>query len=181
VDKIRGQEVDVRHILIYPEVPQSSIDAAKDKMEKVRAGIIDSTVTFADAARLYSEEKETRNNGGLLVNPVTFDTWFDLTKMDPELSAKVYNLKPGEVSKIFTERDRTGKASYKIYTVVNRNEEHPAEYVTDYERIKDLALKEKKIRAIEAWQDKQIKDTYVSVNEDYQDCEFSSNWVKQSN
>ena len=142
---------------------------------------LDSTVTFAAAARLYSEEKETRNNGGLLVNPVTYDTWFDLTKMDPELSAKVYNLKPGEVSKIFTERDRTGKASYKIYTVTNRNEEHTAEYTTDYERIKELALKEKKIRAIETWQNKQIKETYVSVNEDYQDCEFSSNWVKTSN
>ncbi|WP_263649845.1 peptidylprolyl isomerase [Rasiella rasia] len=181
VDKIRGQEIDVRHILIYPDVPQSSIDAAKEKMEKVRTGILDSVVTFAEAARLYSEEKETRNNGGILVNPVTYDTWFDLTKMDPELSAKVYNLKPGEVSKIFTERDRTGKATYKIYTVNRRNEEHPAEYATDYERIKELALKEKKIRAIEAWQNKQIKETYVSVNEDYQECEFSSDWIKTSN
>ncbi|MAZ72774.1 MAG: peptidylprolyl isomerase [Flavobacteriaceae bacterium] len=181
VDKIRGQEVDVRHILIYPEVPQWSIDKAKEKIEKVRAGIIDSTVTFAEAARLYSEEKETRNNGGQLINPVTYDTRFDLTKMDPDLSAKVYNLAEGEVSKIFVERDRTGKASFKFYTVTKRYEEHPAEYVKDYERIQGLALKEKQIRAIEEWQNKQIKQTYVSVNEDYQDCEFSSDWVKSSN
>jgi len=181
VDKIRGQEVDVRHILIYPEVPQWSIDKAKEKIEKVRAGIIDGTIPFAEAARLYSEEKETRNNGGQLVNPVTFDTKFDLTKMDPDLSAKVYNLVQDEVSKVFVERDRTGKATFKIYTVTERYEEHPAEYVKDYERIQELALKEKQIRAIEEWQNKQIKQTYVSVNEDYQDCEFSSDWVKTSN
>ena len=181
VDKIRGQEVDVRHILIYPDVSQASIDSAKDKIERVRAGIVDSVATFAEAARAYSEEKETRNNGGQLVNPVTYDTWFDLTKMDPELSAKVYNLKVGEVSKIFTERDRTGKASFKIYTVTDRKEEHPAEFAQDYERIKELALKEKKIRAIEEWQNKQIKETYVSVNEDYQSCDFASDWVKTAN
>ena len=181
VDKIRGQEVDVRHILVYPEVPQSSIDAAREKIETVRKAIVDSTITFKNAAIQYSEEEDTRNNGGQLVNPVTYDTWFDLTKMDPELSAKVYNLKPGEVSKIFVERDRTGKASFKIYTVTDRKEEHPAEYVTDYERIKELALKEKQIRAIEDWQNKQIKETYVNVNEDYQECEFSSDWVKTSN
>lgn len=181
VDKIRGQEVDVRHILIYPDISQASIDAAKEKIEKVREGILDETVDFAEAARLYSEDKETMNNGGQLVNPVTFDTWFDLTKMDPELSAKVYNLKVGEVSKIFTERDRTGKAKFKIYTVTDRKEEHPAEFAKDYERIQDLALKEKKIRAIEEWQNNQIKETYVSVNEDYQNCEFSSDWVKTAN
>lgn len=181
VDKIRGQEVDVRHILIYPEVPQWSIDKAKEKIEKIRAGIVDGTVTFAEAARLYSEEIETRNNGGQLINPVTFDTKFDLTKMDPDLSAKVYNLKEEEVSKIFVERDRTGKATFKIYTVNKRYEEHPAEYIKDYERIQELALKEKQIRAIETWQNKQIKSTYVNVNEDYQDCEFSSDWVKTSN
>lgn len=181
VDKIRGQEVDVRHILIYPEVPQWSIDKAKEKIDKVRAGIVDGTVTFAEAARLYSEEKETRNNGGQLINPVTFDTKFDLTKMDPDLSAKVYNLKQDEVSKVFVERDRTGKATFKIYTVNKRYEEHPAEFIKDYERVQELALKEKQIRAIEAWQNKQIKSTYVNVNEDYQDCEFSSDWVKTSN
>jgi peptidyl-prolyl cis-trans isomerase SurA len=181
VDKIRGQEVDVRHILIYPEVPQWSIDKAKEKIEKVRSGIIDSTVTFGEAARLYSEEKETRNNGGQLINPVTFDTKFDLTKMDPDLSAKVYNLAQGEVSKVFVERDRTGKATFKIYTLNKRYEEHPAEYVKDYERIKELSLKEKQIRAIETWQNKQIKQTYVNVNEDYQDCKFSSDWIKTSN
>ncbi len=179
VDKIRGQEVDVRHIILFPEVSQSTIEAARARIDSVRQKIVDGELAFADAARQYSDEKETRNNGGQLANPVTLDTRFDLTKMDPTLSAQVYNLKEGEVSKVFTDRDYTGKSTFKILTVTKRFEEHQADYVNDYEKIKDLALKEKQIRAIEKWQNKKIIDTYVNVNEDYQGCEFTSNWVKR--
>lgn len=179
VEKIRGQEIDVRHVIIFPEVSQESIDAARTKVEKLREKIVSGEITFSEAAKMNSDDIETRNNGGQLVNPVTGDTKFDLTKMDPTLSGQVYNLKLGEVTKIYTDRDYTGKSSFKILTVTNRLEEHPSDYVKDYEKIKELALKEKQIKAIGIWQDKKIKDTYINVNEDYQDCEFSSNWLKK--
>lgn len=179
VDKIRGQEVDVRHVLLFPEVSQDVIDEAEKKMDSIKEMITSGELTFAEAARRFSDEKETRNNGGQLVNPATFDTKFDLTKMDPTLSAQVYNLKEGEVSKVYTDRDRTGRSKYKILTVTKRDEEHPADYVKDYEKIQDLALKQKKIKAIEAWQKEKIDETYVNVNEDYQSCEFASNWLKK--
>lgn len=178
VDKVRGQELDVRHIIVFPDVSQATIDTARAKIDSIRVSIIAEKIDFATAARIYSSEKETRNNGGQLVNPVSFDTRFDLTKMDPTLSAQVYNLKEGEVSKVFTDRDYTGKSKFKILTVTKRYEEHPAEFSKDYEKIKDLALKQKQIRTIEKWQNKKIQETYVSVNRDYNDCEFSSNWIK---
>ncbi|MCZ6595251.1 MAG: peptidylprolyl isomerase [Bacteroidetes bacterium] len=178
VDKVRGQELDVRHIIVFPDVSQATIDTARAKIDSIRVSIIAEKIDFATAARIYSSEKETRNNGGQLVNPVSFDTRFDLTKMDPTLSAQVYNLKEGEVSKVFTDRDYTGKNKFKILTVTKRYEEHPAEFSKDYEKIKDLALKQKQIRTIEKWQSKKIQETYVSVNRDYNDCEFSSNWIK---
>lgn len=178
VEKIRGQEVDVRHILLFPEVSQKSIDEAHKRMDEIRAEIEAGEITFAQAAQKYSDDKETRNNGGRLVNPVTFDTKFDLTKMDPTLSAKVYNLEEGEVSKVFTDRDRTGKSSLKILTVTKRFEEHAADYSKDYERIKELALREKQIKVISKWQNEKIKSTYISINEDYQDCDFAGDWVK---
>ncbi|GAB5400373.1 MAG: peptidylprolyl isomerase [Aureisphaera sp.] len=181
VDDVRGQEVDVRHILLFPEVSQESIDAAEEEIENIRTKIVAGELDFALAARQFSDEKETRNNGGQLVNPLTFDTRFDLTKMDPTLSAQVYNLTEGEVSKVFTDRDRTGKSSFKILTVTKKYEEHPSDFSRDYEKIKDLALKEKQIRVIEKWQDKKIVDTYVNVNNDYTACEFKSNWLKNSN
>ncbi len=179
VEKIRGQEVDVRHVLLFPEVAQAAIDAAQNKLDTLRTSIVDGNISFADAARRYSDEKETRNNGGQLVNPTTFDTRFDLTKMDPALSAQVYNLKEGEVSKVFTERDRTGRSKFKVLSVTKKIEEHPADYARDYEKIQELALKQKQIRAIESWQKEKIQETYVNVNEDYRDCEYASNWVKK--
>ena len=179
VEKIRGQEVDVRHILMFPEVSQQSIDAAQKEIEEIKAKISSGEITFAEAARKFSDDKETRNNGGQLINPINFDTKFDLTKMDPTLSAQVYNLKEGEVSEIFTDRDRTGKSSLKILTVTKKYAEHKAEYANDYERIKQLALREKQIKVINKWQNEKIKDTYISINQDYQDCEFAGNWSKK--
>lgn len=179
VEKIRGQEVDVRHILLFPEVSQKSIDDAKVKMDDVRAKVIAEEISFAEAARTFSDDKETRNNGGQLVNPVTFDTKFDLTKMDPTLSAQVYNLAEGEVSKVYTDRDHTGKSKLKILSVTKKYEEHPADYANDYERIKQLALREKQIKAINTWQNEKIKETYISINQDYQDCEYTGNWLKK--
>lgn len=178
VEKIRGQEVDVRHILMFPEVSQKSIDAAQKEIEDIKAKIDSGEKTFAEAAREFSDDKETRNNGGQLLNPVTFDTKFDLTKMDPSLSAQVYNLDEGEVSKVYTDRDRTGKSSLKIFTVTKKYSEHQADYAKDYERVKQLALREKQIRNIDKWQNEKIKDTYISINQDYQDCDFTGDWMK---
>lgn len=179
VEKIRGQEVDVRHILMFPEVSQTSIDVAQKKIEEIKSQIDSGEITFAEAARKNSDDKETRNNGGQLINPITFDTKFDLTKMDPTLSAQVYNLSEGKVSEIFTDRDRTGKSSLKILTVTKKYPEHKANYSKDYERIKQLALREKQIKVINKWQNEKIKDTYISINQDYQDCDFAGNWMKK--
>ncbi|HLV92667.1 MAG TPA: peptidylprolyl isomerase [Aequorivita sp.] len=178
VEKIRGQEVDVRHILLFPEVSQEAIDAAQAKIEEVRNEIVSGEITFAEAAQKYSDDKETRNNGGQVVNPMTYDTRFDLTKMDPTFSAQVYNLKEGEVSQVITDRDRTGKGMLKLLTVTKKYDEHEADYVKDYERIKRLALREKQIKVITKWQDEKIEEAYIHVNDDYQDCEFTANWQK---
>ena len=181
VDRIRGQQLDVRHIIIFPEVSQSIINEARKKIDTVRQSILDKKIPFAEAAKLYSDDKETRNNGGLLVNPQTLDTRFDLTKMDPTLSAQVYNVKKGEVTKVYTDSDRTGKSIFKILTVTDRHEEHVADYVKDYEKIHELAIKEKQLRAIEDWQEKKIKETYIKVSSDYKDCNFTNNWVNKEN
>ncbi len=177
VDKIRGQSLDVRHIILFPEVPQEVVDKARKKIDTIRQALIDKKLPFDAAAKLYSSDKETRNNGGQLVNPATFDTRFDLTKMDPTLSAQVYNIKKGEITKVYTDYDRSGKSIFKILTVTDRHEEHVADYVQDYEKIHELALKEKQLRAIEKWQADKILETYIKVNDDYHSCDFTNNWL----
>ncbi len=126
-----------------------------------------------------SDEKETRANGGTLINPKTQDTHFELTKMDPELYGQVSNLKDNEISEPILEEDpRTGK-KIKLIMVTNRIDEHVADYSKDYTKIKDLALKEKQIKAIAKWTNEKIKETYIRIGDDYKDCEFTSNWLKK--
>jgi peptidyl-prolyl cis-trans isomerase SurA len=178
VEKVKGQEIELRHILISPVVSQESLKEAKEKITLIRKKIQDKEITFAEAARTMSDEKETRANGGALVNPKTQDTRFELTKMDPSLYGQVSNLKDNEISMPFLE-DTQGKKDYKIMIVTNRIDEHTADYAKDYIKIKDLALKEKQIKAIGKWFDTKIKDTYIKITDEYKDCAFTSNWLKK--
>ncbi|MGS2761353.1 peptidylprolyl isomerase [Sinomicrobium sp. M5D2P9] len=181
IDKIRGQELDLRHILLIPEIPQAALDKTKKELEDVREKIINDEVSFSDAAREYSDEKETKFEGGQLRNPSNMDTRFELTKLDPTLYNQVRNLKTGEVSQVYKEEDpqSPGRITFKILKVTNKYEDHKADYVKDYMKIKDLALKEKQIKAVRSWMEKTIEDTYIMVNSDYKDCEFSNKWVKK--
>jgi len=179
VEKIKGQEVELRHILIMPKVSDQSLKDAKEKIILIKKKIENGEITFADAARTMSDEKETRANGGILINPKTQDTHFELTKMDPSLYSEVSNLKDAAItSPILDDDPRTGK-KFKIITVTNRINEHNADYSKDYTKIKDLALKEKQIKAITKWMEVKIKETYIKINAEYKDCAYTNNWLKK--
>nr|WP_264618493.1 peptidylprolyl isomerase [Flavobacterium sp. 7A] len=179
VEKIKGQDLELRHILLAPAVTRASLDEAKEKISLIRKRIIDKEITFADAARTMSDEKETRANGGVLINPKTQDTRFELTKMDPVLYGEVSSLKDNEISQPIMDEEKQGKKKYKLITVTNRINEHAADYGKDYIKIKDLALKEKQIKAIGKWFDEKIGETYVKVLGEYRDCDFTNNWLKK--
>ncbi|HKX86466.1 MAG TPA: peptidylprolyl isomerase [Flavobacterium sp.] len=179
LEKVRGQEIDVRHILLKPKVSSEAMKAAKEKIDLIRTRIQNKEITFADAARTMSDEKETRNDGGVLTNPRTQDSRFELTKMDPSLYSIVANLKEGEISLPMADEERSGGKFYKIMTVTNRFDEHTADYSKDYTRLRELALKEKQIKAVAKWCEEKIKETYVKINGEYRDCTFTNNWLKK--
>ena len=178
LEKIRGQEYDVAHILLIPQVSSEAVKEAKERLEKTRKRIVDGDISFADAAREISDEKETKNDGGQLINPTTQDYNFELTRMDPELYAQIQNLKDDELSLVLREEDRNRKVKFKILKVTDRVDEHEADYARDYMKIKELALEEKKIDAIEKWQKEKILDTYIKISGENRSCEFSGNWLK---
>ncbi len=180
IEKIRGQELDLRHILIQPEISQDVLDEAKAELDTIRKKIMNGEFTFAEAALNFSDEKETKFDGGLLRNPVNFDSKFELTKMDPTLYNQVQNLKDNEITYPVLEEDpRGGAPKYKILKITNRFDEHVADFSKDYTKIQELALTEKKYNAIKKWMDEHIKDTYISVNDENKDCDFANNWVKE--
>ncbi len=179
VERIKGQEVELRHILMMPKVSDQALRDARDKIITIKSRIEKGELSFAEAARTLSDEKETRANGGTLINPKTQDTRFELTKMDPTLYSEVSNLKDGAITAPILDDDpRTGK-KYKIITVTNRINEHTADYAKDYTKIKELALKEKQIKAIAKWTEEKIKETYIKINGEYRDCLFINNWLKK--
>lgn len=179
VERIRGQEVELRHILMMPKVSDKALKEAKEKIITIKKKIESGEITFAEAARTMSDEKETRANGGTLINPKTQDTRFELTKMDPSLYSEVSNLKNDAISAPILEDDPRKGKKYKIITVTNRINEHTADYAKDYIKIKELALKEKQINAIAKWTDEKIKETYIKINGEYRDCDFANNWLKK--
>ena len=178
LEKIRGQEYDVRHILLRPEISKKEIDLAKERINSIREKIISGELLFSDAAREASDEVETKNDGGLLINPETQDYNFELTKMDPELYSQIANLKEGEISSVFQDEDRINRIKFKILSVSNRYDEHIADFSKDYIKIQKLALQNKQLKEIENWQAKKINDTYIKISNDFKDCEFFSNWLK---
>ncbi len=178
LDKVRGQKLDIRHIIIIPKVTEATVADAKEKIEGIREEIVNGEITFDAAARKYSDEKETRGDGGQLINPKSGDTRFELTDVDPLIYEKVNNLEKGEVSLVLMDQNRTGQKFFKIITLTQRYPEHIADYSKDYTKIKELALREKQFEAIEKWQNEKIKETYIKINGDYKDCEFNSNWLK---
>lgn len=180
VEKIRGQELDLRHILMVPEVPQSAIDEAINELKEIKQKIEDGLMTFAEAARNFSDEKETKFDGGVLRNPTNYDSRFELTKMDPTLYNQISNLKDNEISNPIAEPDpRGGATSYKILRITNRFEEHTADFARDYMKIQELATSEKQLKAINEWRAKRIDDTYISVSKSNRDCSFANNWIKE--
>ncbi len=178
VDKIRGQEVDVRHILLTPKIDPPQLLEAKKIIDTIRTRIIDNEITFEKAALAFSSEKETKFNGGVLINPETGDNKFELTKLDPVLYNQIRNLKDGEISYPILDEDRSGLKKYKILLISNRFDEHKADYSLDYSKIKELALKEKQINIIQNWMEEKIEETYININKDSRKCVFVNNWLK---
>lgn len=181
LEKIIGQEIQVRHILLFPEVSQAAINEARALADSVRTEILEGRITFADAARTYSDEQETKTNGGQLYNPETLDPRFDLNRLDPELNSQIYNLEEGEITSVISDRDQYGKSFYKILKLTKRFEEHQADYQLDYTKIKDLALQKKQIEELDKWRREKVKETYIHIHEDYKSCKLENNWLNQVN
>ena len=178
VDKIRGRLIDVRHVLLVPTVSNVALGDAQNKLKLLRKRIQDNEISFKDAALEFSDDQLTRANGGVLINPSTGDTRFELTKLDPQLYNQILKLEDKQISQPILEEDRSGNKKYKIIMVSNRFDEHVADYQSDYSKIKELALKEKQLKTINDWMSEKIMETYITLNKENQLCDFASNWQK---
>jgi peptidyl-prolyl cis-trans isomerase SurA len=177
--QIRGETRVASHILLQPEIPQEKLDKTKEKLENIVADIKSGELTFNEAVKKFSQDTDTRNNGGLIVNPYSGESTFDLTRMDPALYARVNNLQKNEMTDVFYDETREGKKMYKVMIMKDRTNTHIADMVDDYVKVQNLALQKKKQETIAKWSKEKIGDTYIKISNEYQKCTFDKNWTKE--
>ena len=176
--EIKGNTRIVSHILLQPEIPESRLKETQFKVEEIKRDIESGKLTFEEAVKKYSEDKDSKNNGGVLINSYTGDTKFDLTRMDPAMYARVNDLSQGGYTEVFYDQSRGGEKMYKFILMKERTDTHIADLVDDYVKVQILALKKKKEETIEKWSKNKIKDTYIKLGADYKKCSFNKNWKK---
>src|SRR5690606_33038119 len=181
LEKINGPDLDIRHILIAPKPTEEAISEAKNKIDELRLRILNKEITFADAARMYSQEKSTKTNGGLMTFSEFGETRIGLRQlMDDyrELYYMVEKLQEGEVSQpVYSVR--TTKPEFKMVELTHKIPEHKADFVLDYMEIKDQALLDKQRKVIAKWINDNVDNTYIFISDEYKNCEFQSNWIKK--
>ena len=178
--KIKGKAREVSHILIMPQVTDEKLKQTKDQLEKVRQELVDGKITFEEAVKKYSQDEDTKNSGGLYINPYTGEPTWELTRMDPALYGRINELQTGEYSEVFYEETNTQKKMYMLILMKNRTNTHTADLVKDYVKVQQLALAKKKEETIEKWSKEKILETYIKLGEDYKKCTFKANWKKEN-
>lgn len=173
----RGEQINVRHILLKSKVSSTALYNAKLKIEQVEKELKDGTINFDEAVKKYSDD-ESKNNNGLLLNPNTMSTLHAIDEMSPTLKFAVENLEEGSFSSPAVAQMPDETKAYRILKLNKRIEEHKANLVDDFSMIKDFAINIKKQEELMKWISITISNTYIKINDDISVCRFKNKWVK---
>ncbi len=178
IDK-QGDKVNCRHILMKPKISFVEKNAAKMRADSVLKAIKEGEVSFENAVKLYSVDKGTKNSEGLMNNVKTGSSRFQMQDLPAEVGRAVYDLKEGEISKVFTMVNANGNEVYAIAKVKQLIKAHKATVETDYMEIKTAFQEQKNKEVLEAWIKEKQKDIYVRIDEKWRNCAFQyPGWVK---
>ena len=181
IDK-RGDKIKVRHILRKPHVDPEAIDISMNRLDSLANFIREGKVTFEEAASHVSDDKDTKNNRGLMAN--TSQTGmrtskFQMKDLPTEVARVVDTLKVNQVSAPFQMINSKGKTTCAIVKLVSRVEGHRATITEDFQVMKDIVTDKEREKVLHDWVVDKIKNTYVRMNDNYKDCEFEyQGWIK---
>ena len=176
----RGDKINTRHILLKPRVSDKELTDGIMRLDSLRSDILDKKFTFEDAAPYVSQDKDTRNNQGLMINPKTLTPKFEMSQLPQEIAKEVDKLQPGEISNAFMMIDpSTNREIVAIVKLRNRIEGHKANLRDDYEVVKKMYEASAKDKILRDWLAKKINDTYTYIEEGWRNCEFEhKGWIK---
>ena len=181
IDK-RGDKVNVRHILLKPEIEENEITKSLEKLDSIANDIRLNKLTFEKAA-VQSDDKNTRNNKGLMayLNPETHTNMsrFQMEQLPPDVARVVETMQPGEVSKAFKMTNEKGQTVCAIIKLKNKIESHRAHMTEDFQVRKDIVYKKRSEEKIKQWIIDKQKQTFVRINPNWRNCDFMyPNWIK---
>ncbi len=179
----KGQRRNIAHILLIPKVQPSDMLKAKNYVDSIKKQVVSiDTLTFDLAAKLFSDDKMSKYNGGLISNPVTGGTKFEMdqiSQIDPTLYVVIEKMNAGDMSEPEVAQLDDGSKGYRIVKLVSYTSPHRANLGQDYQRISEFALSQKQQRELEKWISKSNTDFYIKTGSGFTDCEFKYNWKTQ--
>ena len=180
IDK-RGDKINCRHILLKPVVSDSSVNKSLARLDSIRNDILAEKFTFDDGASYISDDKDTRNNKGLMANvkDMSRTSRFKMDELPPEVARAIDTLKIGGISAPFQMINARGKTVCAIAKLKNRVEGHKATITEDFQVMKAVVENKRRMEKLHQWVCDKIKATYVRINERYKDCKFEyQGWVR---
>lgn len=176
----RGEQVNVRHILLRPHVGSEDLKKAVESLDSLKRDMMRGKFSFEEAARGVSQDKDSRNNRGVMMNEKTGSTRFEMQDLPPEVAAQIENMQPGDVSEAFILKDeRKNRDVAAVVKLTARIDGHKASMQEDYNMLKTMYENHAKDGILKDWVEKKIKETFVKIEEGWYPCEFRySGWVK---
>ncbi len=173
----RGERINCRHILIRATVTAEDIMATQQQSDSIARSLRENTISFEAAAEKYSDDKDTKMNGGLVLNPATGATRFEPDQLDPAVLFQLDKMEKGEISNPMLTTTREGDQAYRILLLRNRSLPHRLNVKDDYQRLQELAQTDKKNRVQENWRNKKKSLTYIRIADEFRDCPGLNDWI----
>lgn len=175
----RGEQVNVRHILRKPKVSDAALTKAINDLDSISDEIRRGEYTFDECTQYVSQDKDTKNNYGIMYNPEDNSSKFELKDLSPEVAKVVADLNIGEISKPFIMVNGKGREVVAVVKLKNKINGHRATMKDDYQELQNLVIARMSEKKLENWIREMQKTTYVRINEDWKNCEFRyPGWIK---
>lgn len=174
----KGETVDLRHILVSPKMTNNDLFLAKKELDSIQKLIVNGEISFEEAARKFSDDKETKQNGGLMINPGTSSTKWDnesISQIDQNMVFVLGKMNPGEVTPSMQFLGTDSKPGYRILTIKSRTDPHKANLKDDYSKLLQMATYYKQTKVIQEWIKKKSKSMYIKIEPEYK-CQFENQW-----
>lgn len=176
----RGDRVNTRHILLRPKVSEKDLNAAVARLDSLKADVTAGKLAFEEAVPYVSQDKDSKNNKGLMLNEKTHTNLFEMADLPAEVGKIVDKMNVGDLSDPFILMNaKTNRQQVALVKLARRIEGHKADLAEDYQTIKDMYENKKKAEIIEAWVKEKQKNTYVYIEEGWRNCEFKYDWIKK--